>query len=86
MRSSCACTFPTATRPADGRSARGRRWLRQRTSLYVGDRIGRVRDPLGNIWWLQAHIADVDPADLAGGPRDQAEAEALRKVRDHWTR
>jgi len=52
------------------------------TSLYFGERVGRIRDPLGNIWWLQTHVADVDPADLADGPRDQAEAEALRNVQE----
>jgi PhnB protein len=50
------------------------------TSLFFGDRVARVRDALGNLWWLQTHVADVDPADLAGGPRDQTEAEALRSV------
>jgi PhnB protein len=26
-----------------------------------GDRGGRIRDPLGNIWWLSEHIEDVEP-------------------------
>ena len=26
-----------------------------------GDRGGRIRDPLGNIWWLVEHIEDVEP-------------------------
>lgn len=29
------------------------------TDLAFGDRVGRVRDPLGNIWWLQQHTEDV---------------------------
>jgi uncharacterized glyoxalase superfamily protein PhnB len=29
------------------------------TELFWGDRIGRVRDPFGNIWWLQSHATDV---------------------------
>src|ERR687883_204868 len=48
------------------------------TALFFGDRVGRVRDPLGNIWWLQAHVEDVDPAELAQRPQDPAAAEALR--------
>src|SRR5690349_10723531 len=24
-----------------------------------GDRVGRVRDPFGNIWWIQTHVEDV---------------------------
>lgn len=49
------------------------------TSLF-GDRAGRIRDPLGNIWWLQAHVEDVDPAELAQRPTDPAAAETLRYV------
>lgn len=26
-----------------------------------GDRGGRVRDPLGNIWWVVQHVEDVEP-------------------------
>ncbi len=50
------------------------------TDLFFGDRVGRVRDPLGNIWWIQEHVADVDPAELAQRPQDPAAAEALRYV------
>jgi len=31
---------------------------------FFGDRIGRVRDPAGNVWWLQSHIEDVDPKEM----------------------
>jgi len=50
------------------------------TGLFFGDRVGRVRDPLGNIWWIQAHVEDVDPAELARRPEEPAAAEALRYV------
>lgn len=50
------------------------------TALYFGDRVGRVRDPLGNIWWIQSHDEDVDPAELARRPNDPGAAEALRYV------
>lgn len=50
------------------------------TALFFGDRVGRVRDPLGNIWWIQAHVEDVDPAELARRPQDPEAAEALRYV------
>jgi len=32
---------------------------------FFGDRGGRVRDPFGNIWWIQTHIEDVDPEEEA---------------------
>ena len=50
------------------------------TDLFFGDRVGRVRDPLGNIWWIQQHVEDVDPAELARRPQDPVAAEALRYV------
>ena len=52
------------------------------TSLFFGDRVGRVRDPLGNIWWIQAHETDVDPAELARRPPDPAAMAALRMVEE----
>jgi PhnB protein len=50
------------------------------TGLFFGDRVGRVRDPLGNIWWIQAHVEDVDPAELARRPQDPAAMQALQYV------
>ena len=35
------------------------------TLLAFGDRVGRVRDPFGNVWWLQTHVEDVGEADMA---------------------
>jgi uncharacterized glyoxalase superfamily protein PhnB len=34
------------------------------THLAFGDRIGRVRDPYGNIYWLQTHIEDVSEEEM----------------------
>ena len=31
---------------------------------FFGDRIGRVRDPAGNVWWLQSRIEEVDPKEM----------------------
>ena len=30
------------------------------TDLFFGDRVGRVRDPQGNLWWIQARLEDLD--------------------------
>lgn len=35
------------------------------TELSFGDLVGRVCDPWGNIWWLQTHIKDVSPEEMA---------------------
>lgn len=30
-----------------------------------GDRGSRVRDPFGNIWWIQTHVEDLDEEEMA---------------------
>ncbi|HET6739424.1 MAG TPA: VOC family protein [Kribbella sp.] len=47
-------------------------------SGITGDRGGRVKDPVGNIWWLQTHVADVDPSTLPALFADPAEAALMR--------
>ena len=34
------------------------------TPLFWGDRVGRVRDPFGNLWWVQARVESVDEAEM----------------------
>ena len=34
------------------------------TTLFFGDRVARVRDPLDNVWWLQCHVEDVSPEEM----------------------
>jgi PhnB protein len=50
------------------------------TALFFGDRVGRVRDPLGNIWWIQSHAEDVDPSEMERRSQDPAAVQALRYV------
>jgi PhnB protein len=35
------------------------------TNLFWWDRGGRVRDPLGNIWWIQTHVEQIDSQEMA---------------------
>lgn len=44
--------------------AAGATSVTQVTELFWGDRVGRVRDPWGNIWWIQAHIKDITPEEM----------------------
>jgi uncharacterized glyoxalase superfamily protein PhnB len=37
-----------------------------------GDRVGRVRDPWGNVWWLQSHVQDPTRKDIET-PSDEHE-------------
>ncbi|MGW3648137.1 VOC family protein [Streptomyces sp. NPDC000878] len=34
------------------------------THLFFGDRVGRVRDPLGNLYWIQTRVEDLSPQEM----------------------
>jgi PhnB protein len=50
------------------------------TELAWGDRVGRVRDPLGNIWWIQERIEEPAPDELARRFQDPKFTEGMRYV------
>jgi uncharacterized glyoxalase superfamily protein PhnB len=50
------------------------------TELAFGDRVGRVRDPAGNIWWIQSHVEDVDQAEMERRGREEKYAAAMAYV------
>jgi uncharacterized glyoxalase superfamily protein PhnB len=50
------------------------------TELFFGDRVGRVRDPWDNIWWIHEHIEDVEPEELARRAGEPAYLEAMQQV------
>jgi PhnB protein len=52
----------------------------QLTELAWGDRVGRVRDPLGNIWWIQERLEEPTPDEAARRFQDPAFTEAMRYV------
>jgi PhnB protein len=45
-----------------------------------GDRGGRVRDPLGNIWWVVQHVHDVPPEEIAVRLQDPKYGEAMARA------
>jgi PhnB protein len=50
------------------------------TELFWGDRVGRVADPFGNVWWLQSCVADVPPEEMQARMEDPEMVEAMRYV------
>jgi uncharacterized glyoxalase superfamily protein PhnB len=50
------------------------------TELFWGDRVGRVRDPLGNVWWIQQRVAELTPEEVAERATDPELLEAMRYV------
>jgi uncharacterized glyoxalase superfamily protein PhnB len=50
------------------------------TSGIIGDRGGRIKDPVGNIWWVQTHLEDVDEATMLERFGDPAELAVMREA------
>jgi uncharacterized glyoxalase superfamily protein PhnB len=50
------------------------------TELAFGAMIARVRDPLGNVWWLQQQLADVSPEAYAARAAEPRFVEAMAYV------
>ncbi len=48
----------------------------------VERRVGRVRDPLGNVWWIQTRIEEVSPEEMERRLGDPVFIEAMRYVQD----
>jgi PhnB protein len=55
------------------------------TRLGFGDKIGRVRDPFGNIWWLQTHVEDVPFEELRRRWTDAEWGAAMAYVQNSLT-
>jgi uncharacterized glyoxalase superfamily protein PhnB len=50
------------------------------TELFWGDRVGRVRDPFGNVWWIQQRAADLTADEIMQRSTDPEFIEAMRYV------
>jgi PhnB protein len=44
--------------------AAGGSTVTEMTNMPWGDRIGRVRDPVGNLWWIMTHLEDVSEEEM----------------------
>jgi uncharacterized glyoxalase superfamily protein PhnB len=63
----------------------GARAVTKPTMLSFGDKVGRVADPFGNIWWLQERVEDVssmNPDDLLIRSKEPASVKAMKYVED----
>ncbi|MEU4081116.1 VOC family protein [Streptomyces venezuelae] len=50
------------------------------THLFFGDRVGRVRDPLGNLYWIQTRVEDVAEEELERRLGDPEFTKAMEYV------
>ncbi len=47
-----------------------------------GDRGSRIRDPFGNIWWIQSHVEDVIEDEMMRRMQDERYLEDMRISQD----
>jgi PhnB protein len=58
----------------------------ERTDLFFGDRVGRVRDPQGNVWWIQTRVEEVGPEEMEERAGEKGYVDAMRYVQDSLDR
>jgi PhnB protein len=59
--------------------------ITEMTTLAFGDRVGRVSDPAGNIWWIQTRLEDLTPEEMGKRAVDPTYSAAMRYVQDSLT-
>lgn len=64
----------------------GAREVTAPTDLPFGERVARVRDPQGHLWWIHEHVEDVDPAELGARFAEPSAQEAMAYVQESLTR
>jgi PhnB protein len=50
------------------------------TELFFGDRVGRVRDPFGNLYWIQTHLYDLSEQEVFARMNDPEFVKAMEYV------
>jgi PhnB protein len=50
------------------------------TNMFWGDRVGRVRDPFGNLWWIQTRLEDLGEEEMNRRAALPEYVEAMRYV------
>jgi PhnB protein len=62
--------------------AAGATSVTEMTELFWGDRVGRVRDPFGNVWWIQSRVAELTPEALMERAAQPEFIEAMRYLQN----
>ncbi|MFE6615369.1 VOC family protein [Amycolatopsis sp. NPDC057786] len=58
----------------------GAKEVTKQTELFFGDRVGRVLDPFGNLWWIQTRVVDLDYPEMERRMNDPKFIEAMNYV------
>jgi PhnB protein len=52
------------------------------TELFFGERVGRVRDPQGHLWWIHERVETLDPEELGRRLEQPSFREAMAYVQE----
>ncbi|QBD80820.1 VOC family protein [Ktedonosporobacter rubrisoli] len=58
--------------------AAGATAVSEMTSLAFGDRVGRLRDPFDNLWWIQTRLENLTFEEMAKRAAEPQYSEAMR--------
>jgi PhnB protein len=62
--------------------AQGAHEVTRPTDLAFGERVARVRDPQGHLWWIHERIEDVEPDEMMRRFGEPAYQEAMAYVQE----
>ena len=65
--------------------AAGARVVTRPTELAFGERVARVRDPQGHLWWIHERMEELDPEEMARRFADPSFQQAMAYVQESLT-
>ena len=69
----------------DDAVAAGARVVTRPTELAFGERVARVRDPQGHLWWIHERMEQLDPEEMARRFADPSYQQAMTYVQESLT-
>ena len=66
--------------------AAGARVVTRPTELAFGERVARVRDPQGHLWWVHERMEALDPEEMARRFADPSFQQAMAYVQETLTK
>jgi uncharacterized glyoxalase superfamily protein PhnB len=57
--------------------------LHRMTEMFWGDRVGRLRDPFGNVYWIQTRVVELAPDEI-GRRMGEPEFVAAMEYIQNW--
>lgn len=62
--------------------AAGARVVTRPTELAFGERVARVRDPQGHLWWIHQRVEELDPEEMGRRFADPSFQQAMAYVQE----